>query len=883
MSKTQPAQPPPPTAAQKIITILESQSQSNLPNGQFDHVLNEVITLNSGDSLVVRNSFIDTSTAIGDNEIFVEPTETELTIEHGLYLTDSFGDPGIAQPQYNTSVQTLNRPDGQNYVLCDQNPATLNLQLTWTGLLNPAIPGNPTTFKVRWHPNVDPALYYQYVCVGNPVVPAALPTARDTTLAAENMVDMKAIMVQGENDIYFNIYHATYIPPLDLIPLENDHIATMTRWKDTISTPNIAGWEITRNPITNVQPVPVGQPQVQWTYAPYANLSGNNRFDDEGVQHLAVLDNIWLGLLPFWKPTTVEPFKALFPAFRFNYTDAYGNPQQISREFTDYPSPGVATEKGMADLVDTLGKANPQNGPYWPSQIAKGKTPDWQYYNFAQYIDPRNKGAVPLFQKIIFRTDTLPFLTPYYPANSGTTHYPAGDTGFMVPMTTVNDVCKLYTGQMGFSPLIHPASTGCVMTTRTYKTKITIPSKKYTYAGLAQEITDRVNEQKEKILGLSNNPDDSTQALNYSGFSSSRIFTSTYELSQQIKKIEDPDGNIEEWPIFPSPEVFAPPGHGAQDAGMQPFWVSESGTDIFQFNADEVHTEDGATGNPQWCGASAFSILYDDVAQAFKLDQAHSNIWSSGNPQNPGDIIIKQVDQSPLDDVSTTSFLKNKLTMSRAGGVFLTDLQPRSLWVDKMNFNTNMLVSPNNGTAQILTGTNLKNGNWGTLIPLESIRTHTSHLTTGIYTTGWFSGVNSAVRKYGAQSATNPLNQGYVSVPLSWDNAVATDTPITITGNPLIATGDDDPFYQIEIAGMSTNDIYGQPVKNNLIQSVVGKFFANGGFTSGSQADGFAYVHKGPGPLVITKLGIKIRDSTGNLQSTLGPHSAIILVVDTTK
>ena len=91
-----------------------------------------------------------------------------------------------------------------------------------------------------------------------------------------------------------------------------------------------------------------------------------------------------------------------------------------------------------------------------------------------------------------------------------------------------------------------------------------------------------------------------------------------------------------------------------------------------------------------------------------------------------------------------------------------------------------------------------------------------------------------------------------------------------------------DPYFQIEISGANRQDILGAETKNNLIQSIVGKYFTNGGYTTGNPDDGFRYVHKGD-PMVLKSLSVRILDSNGNLATGLGETSAVILEVDTDK
>ena len=62
----------------------------------------------------------------------------------------------------------------------------------------------------------------------------------------------------------------------------------------------------------------------------------------------------------------------------------------------------------------------------------------------------------------------------------------------------------------------------------------------------------------------------------------------------------------------------------------------------------------------------------------------------------------------------------------------------------------------------------------------------------------------------------------------------------------------------------------------------MGKYFSEGNFTE-STGDGFTYIHKGDTPLTIQSLRVRILDTQMNLEEGLGPNSAFILQINTTK
>jgi len=176
-------------------------------------------------------------------------------------------------------------------------------------------------------------------------------------------------------------------------------------------------------------------------------------------------------------------------------------------------------------------------------------------------------------------------------------------------------------------------------------------------------------------------------------------------------------------------------------------------------------------------------------------------------------------------------------------------------------------------------------------VMLASALTHSLTLTPGTNITGNFLGTALNIDKR-VRTFDNPVPPALPSVNFSggkyaecnpgWILDVATDTPVTIPGDAITPDEITDPFFQIEISGMTRQNIVGATKKNNLIQSIVGKYFTNGGFTSGNIDDGFRYTHLGE-PILLRSLSVRILDSDGDLAEGIGSNSAVILELDTVK
>ena len=163
----------------------------------------------------------------------------------------------------------------------------------------------------------------------------------------------------------------------------------------------------------------------------------------------------------------------------------------------------------------------------------------------------------------------------------------------------------------------------------------------------------------------------------------------------------------------------------------------------------------------------------------------------------------------------------------------------------------------------------------------HTLTLHPGRTITGNYI-GSASLIDKRVQVISQAGAIDPTGGAYASVNTAYNLETNTNTPITIRGEEIQAQTDDDPFYQIEITGINNQNIYGATTKNNMIQSMVGKYFTSGNFTTGSSDDSFEYIHKGEA-LSIRSLKTRILNSDGTPATGLGLNSAVILQLNSTK
>ncbi len=918
----------------RIITLLEQndatdpETKLNKPSGQWTNNLAENTVIREGDVISVKQSMIDTTNE-SEGLIEVKNDETEITIKFGMYVQDSgIGtvDGGVQPPTYlshSNNFPSTNIPNGRNYILQNQVKG-LPFQELWYNAgssyagntaINPGTsPAND--FSVKFIPSTNPAVdWWEYTIdtgAAGYVAPAGGPFPTPPTnavtspiLLAENLHGLHVILFHNRNPsgalvTYYKIYADGWIPADPVLgPGDNDHIGIIEAVFASATSTTPLGFRSVPNQF--FAPVPAVANDKQWVFRTANPPPGA----DTGYQYWSDIDPDSDRRSKTYR--VCEKFYMIVDNFSMLGTDpnATDAPYQQSFSYYDLSGQKITQRIYLSDWGNAnelvYGEPGGTSDPRPPGLFYQHETPDNEVIaqglpvletpqgrKAAGYSGPAYNDNViswVTFQQLKDRKNPeISIFEPFvYDIHKGIEVLPNGSisgqgtqkrdrwggNGFAFGIFNVRTGATpnlMLPGQIVSSPLPSPNADGVVLTPRIFSQTINIPSKKYTYAALAQELTDQFNRIPRQVPRLSNNPDDTTQALNAVGFSGSRILTSTYELGMQQKVALDGSGDIE--PFFPSPRVWT-----TADAGMQPVWVSDDGKSAVQYIENIV----GAA--PIWCGAESLSFIYDQSSDTFQVGQAHSNMYS----RLDGGIIARQfkVDTDP-------NIGAGYITADKAGGIFFTSMEPASLFFTKMKLNQARLITPisSNPTLQDLTmpvqpGPPPQNTNLGNAL------THSTTLINGDNITGNFVGLSTKIDKRTRVVSDPPVpsdNPGgeYQIVNTAWALDVAVATPVTIPGFKVTDLEVADPYFQIEISGLVRQDILGAVTKNNLIQSMVGKYFTNGGYTSGNVEDGFRYVHQGE-PISLRSLSVRILDSNGDLATGLGDTSAVILEIDSDK
>ena len=480
-------------------------------------------------------------------------------------------------------------------------------------------------------------------------------------------------------------------------------------------------------------------------------------------------------------------------------------------------------------------------------------------------------------------------------------------------------------------------SNGIHMTARTYKTVLkdipsgnvggiesTLRAGTYTYSEWARILTDTLNRIPPRrtpaagvgFNGLSNNPDNSKQSLNAPTYTSSRFLTDTVELGYQ--GLQFPSNRVGlEWDQTPPVKIVDANNVQTGTAqSEQPYWLAESAGDIFKWKdgvPDQVINADSAQNatvdpqdatnpatdpqvpsshyqlpnvyglnGPKFAGAESFSIIYNEVSQAFEIVQMHSNMYDASS----GAIITRQF-QSGFKGVAYPKKLGEMSIADQDGGIFITDWAPLSVWTGKMNFSPNTLVHVGGDFSG---GGDMQRNSFAdaSVFPgLSSVAANPITLSRGLNITGNFRSTTGLIdRRVNVPSASGQdtiadfIGGSYASVDVNYDLQVETTTPITVLGKTITPPNQTDPFFMIELSGANTNSMFGMRRENSLISQIVGRYFSVGSYTQGNADGSITYTHRGE-PLLLSELGIRILDSGGQLlpPTVLNPASAVVIEI----
>ena len=210
----------------------------------------------------------------------------------------------------------------------------------------------------------------------------------------------------------------------------------------------------------------------------------------------------------------------------------------------------------------------------------------------------------------------------------------------------------------------------------------------------------------------------------------------------------------------------------------------------------------------------------------------------------------------------------NKMILvNKEGGIAFTDLQPKSLWFDKLGFDTDIIINETHRTLPQTPGGSKVN--W--IVPVISNRQD------GTNSTGAYTGLDTCINKTGAQSGNPvvvPTLGGGNPVGFSSSNTTACYAKIPLVGGKL-----DEPYFLVEVNINAPQNYVGQGVKRDSIKGIVGKFFSINSYTNGGADSGVSpYIHQGD-PFVLSDIKIRILDPNFQMAEGIGDNNAVFLEI----
>ena len=276
------------------------------------------------------------------------------------------------------------------------------------------------------------------------------------------------------------------------------------------------------------------------------------------------------------------------------------------------------------------------------------------------------------------------------------------------------------------------------------------------------------------------------------------------------------------------------------------------------------------TTAPFWLGAPELAVFYDDDSGTFGFERMHLSLYSSETSGNEVSL-IGIAGNSTHGDGSANSAGQVSY-VGRAGGVFITDLEPKSVWGEQMGFSGTMAPTLERAgeTKVFFDGTNILKSNPLTLPDLDA------------HTTTMFTSASAFMN----QKPTANTGNNDVSGTNSAVSKIGSGNPVEVDGSnftQLFATNSVDrtssetvPYLMIELGGLPNVQHSGTATKS--VAQVVGKYYSTGRCVS-SSGEGVAYTHLGEAPIQISKLGCRILNPDGSLAETGGDTTVFLEVV----
>lgn len=282
-----------------------------------------------------------------------------------------------------------------------------------------------------------------------------------------------------------------------------------------------------------------------------------------------------------------------------------------------------------------------------------------------------------------------------------------------------------------------------------------------------------------------------------------------------------------------------------------------NGTHVKFIRADTQNALSFDTGENFWVGSSEMGLVYNEDTSKFAWDRIHSSLYSSA-----GISVVKTIDNGT-----------NKFVANKTGGVFFHDLQPRSLWQNKLGFSFDLTDDfccvVGEGVSKTKTIGNLVNGVFYELDLKDGKTTTCDEVVLDSFIIKNNDSANNQTFDQPLPNFANLESGGSISQQiLAKDSFSKTEDTSNV------------PYYQIEVDLGIQNKKYGANNFNSKISSIISRFYDSDSYSSSMDGSGsFTYIHKGQTPININEIGVRILDPQGNLADTIGTDNSVFVSV----
>lgn len=292
------------------------------------------------------------------------------------------------------------------------------------------------------------------------------------------------------------------------------------------------------------------------------------------------------------------------------------------------------------------------------------------------------------------------------------------------------------------------------------------------------------------------------------------------------------------------------------------------------------------TGNRRfWIGASQMELAYDEDTSKFFWAYLHMPYYE---PEGGAEALQYREISPPYDTIFPKYSVQNKLGGVMFKALFAETIQGEifDFWEGLLKFNvSDMLVSWK------LSDVFLPDPTDPTAPPVLTIKYPRMIMKEGLLfgnnATGAYASADSLILKKGYATATADTFTNYPQivqvsrVPLTGGN-LPYFSEVSTTTNRIVAietsTNRQDQFgyFLIDLQCGYLNNYLNDTSNSRNIKSIVGKFYTQEGYTTGSEADSIAYTHIGD-PMVLTDFSIRILNPDRVIPTNIGDDNTILV------